>query len=213
MKEGIVDAINMQMDYRFDMLHTCIPGKILTFDESTRIAKVEPMVSLKTSKEVNVSYPAIENVPVMYPSGSNFSLRWDILPGDGCLILFSESAIGNFLNSTENIQVTSDDSTRFSLTDAVCIPGLFSIFRAKSLSGNNEIYIDRTGVVSIKGTEIDLNGNSKSFVTHSELDAALQTYVTAVNAFFQTKLDGGGTPGTLSIDISAAKTTTVKTGG
>ena len=213
MKEEITDAFNMLIDYRLDMVHTCLPGKILSYDAVKRLAKVEPLVSLKTSKEVNIIYQAIENVPVIFPSGSIFSLRWDVARGDGCLILFSEAGIGNYLNSTENVQVESDDSTRFSMTDAICVPGLFSFPKAQGLSKDNEIYIDKTGNVSIKGKEIDLNGNSKSFVTHAELDAALQSYNTAVNLLFATKLDGTGTPGSLTLDISSAATTTIKTGG
>lgn len=60
---------------------------------------------------------------------------------------------------------------------------------------------------------IKLNGDSKSFVTHLELNTSLQAYVTAVNALFATKLDGGGTAGTATLDISSAATTTIKTGG
>lgn len=60
---------------------------------------------------------------------------------------------------------------------------------------------------------IEINGNTKSLVTHAELNTALQTMITALNAALGTKLDGGGTPGALTLDISAAETTTVKTGG
>jgi phage gp45-like len=60
---------------------------------------------------------------------------------------------------------------------------------------------------------IEINGNDKTLVTHTELNTALQTLVTALNTALGTKLDGGGTPGALTLDISAAATTTVKTGG
>lgn len=60
---------------------------------------------------------------------------------------------------------------------------------------------------------IELNGNSKKFVTHAELNTALQTFVTSLNTNLASKLDGGGTAGVLTIDISASETTTVKTGG
>lgn len=74
--------------------------------------------------------------------------------------------------------------------------------------------------------DIELNGNSKTFVTHAELDTALQTFVTALNAEFATINAGAAaaiaasglwlTPlatGANSIDISASETTTIKTGG
>lgn len=68
-------------------------------------------------------------------------------------------------------------------------------------------------LIKIDGTMTEINGNTKPFVTYAELDAALQLYATAVNALFATKLDGGGSPGTAVINISAAQTVTVKTGG
>lgn len=60
---------------------------------------------------------------------------------------------------------------------------------------------------------INMNGDSKQFVTHKELDTALQLFIVSLNATFATKLDTAGAPGTLSLDISAAATTTIKTGG
>lgn len=60
---------------------------------------------------------------------------------------------------------------------------------------------------------IELNGSSKKLVTYSELNTALQSLVGAINSALAAKLDGGGTPGALSINISAAQTTTIKTGG
>ncbi len=60
---------------------------------------------------------------------------------------------------------------------------------------------------------IDLNGDSKKLVTYAALNTALQALVTAINTTFGTKLDGGGTVGALTLDISAAETQTVRTGG
>jgi len=61
--------------------------------------------------------------------------------------------------------------------------------------------------------DIELNGDDKTLVTHAELDIALQGMITALNTALGTKTDGSGTPGTLTLDISAAETTTIKTGG
>lgn len=60
---------------------------------------------------------------------------------------------------------------------------------------------------------IDLNGDTKKFVTYTALNAALQLFITALNVNIGTKLDGGGTPGALTLDISAAETTTIRTDG
>ena len=69
---------------------------------------------------------------------------------------------------------------------------------------------------SIKlGTDgnIEINGGSKRLVTYGELNTALQLMVTAINAGLAAKVDGGGTPGAVALDISAAQTTSVRTNG
>lgn len=64
--------------------------------------------------------------------------------------------------------------------------------------------------------KIYLNGDSKSFVTHAELDLALQNFITALNLHTHpTAAVGPPSPPTapMSLDISGATTTTIKTGG
>jgi len=73
--------------------------------------------------------------------------------------------------------------------------------------------ISTAGKITADGTAIELNGATKSLVTHAELSTALSGFISALNLALGTKLDGGGTPGTLTLDISGAATTTVKTGG
>ncbi len=60
---------------------------------------------------------------------------------------------------------------------------------------------------------IDLNGDSKKLVTYAELNTALQSLVTAINAALALKSDGAGSAGTLTLDISAAETQSLRTGG
>lgn len=59
--------------------------------------------------------------------------------------------------------------------------------------------------------EIELNGNADNAVRWSELNTALQTLVTAINAALATKDDGSGSAGTLTLDLSLAKIDEVKT--
>jgi len=69
----------------------------------------------------------------------------------------------------------------------------------------SKIYLDAVG-------NIELNGNSKNFVTHAELNTALQSFITSLNLHVH---GSAGTPPVtpMSLNISAAKTTTIKTGG
>ncbi len=104
---------------------------------------------------------------------------------------------GRIIVASQNYKITVDVSAGETLiysTDA---------------AGENikaQIKLDTDGNISI-------NGEDKVFVTHTELNTALQTFVTALNTSLASKLDGSGTTGALTLDISSAATTTVKTGG
>lgn len=87
---------------------------------------------------------------------------------------------------------------------------------AKLTINNAEVELTSNGLIKItsnSGQNLELNGNTKEFVTWAALNTALQGLVTAINALFATKLDGGGTAGTLTLDITGAKTATVLTDG
>ena len=57
---------------------------------------------------------------------------------------------------------------------------------------------------------IEINGNTDNAVSFTDLNTALQGLVTAINANFALKLDGGGTPGTLTLSLTGAKVGSVK---
>jgi hypothetical protein len=61
-----------------------------------------------------------------------------------------------------------------------------------------------------KDSEIILNDGLKSAVNYQDLVVALNTFATAVNSVLATKLDGGGSAGVLTIDISSAEVPKVK---
>lgn len=70
-----------------------------------------------------------------------------------------------------------------------------------------------TGKVIVdQASAVEFMGSTRTLVTHTELNAALQGLITAVNALFGGKLDGSGTVGSLTLDISAAEATKLKTG-
>ena len=66
-------------------------------------------------------------------------------------------------------------------------------------------------IIEASGDMIELNGNTKDFVTHAELDMALQSFINALNLHVH---GSAGTPPTvpMSLDISSAKATKLKTG-
>lgn len=60
--------------------------------------------------------------------------------------------------------------------------------------------------------EIQFMGSSKNLVKFQDLDTALQTFKTSIEASLALKLDGAGSSGSISLDISSAKADKLKTG-
>lgn len=80
------------------------------------------------------------------------------------------------------------------------------------LAANGDITIDAYGGAKIEikadGT-VTINAGTQSAVSYAPLDLALQALVLAINTALASKLDGGGSAGTLTLDISGAESAEV----
>lgn len=203
-ENDIVYVFDAFFDSRMKNVHTMLPGKIEKYyGHAERKARVKPLIKLRTVTGESLTIHPIDNVPVIFPGSSKFSLLYPLEKDDGCMIVFSEEGIGAFLKG--KVEVTADSFAKFALTDAICIPGLWS-FKNVPISPISEIIIDDDG-------NINLNGDGKTLVTHTELNTALQSMLTSINANFATKLNGAGAIGVNTLDISPAEASSLRTDG
>lgn len=212
MRQRFPDIVKLIIESYMQTVHIDIPGTIESYDASLKKASVKPSVKFKVNNEL-LSYPVIENVPVIFPTTRNFRFVFPLERGDGCLILFSERSLERWLSSNGE-EVEPGDNRKNSLSDAICIPGLFPFGNPGKPGDSTDVIIESDNTdIKVNGINIELNGNTKRFVTYAELNTALQLLVASINTTFATKLNGAGSPGTLTLNISAAETQTIKTGG
>lgn len=103
-------------------IHTCMPGKIISFDREKQTAKIQPCLKIKLSELDEPSVlPVIMDAPVFFPSCSGFCLTYDVSPGDYCLILFSERSIGAWM---QNGGVIDSSARTHDLSDAIVFCGI-----------------------------------------------------------------------------------------
>ncbi len=136
-------ALNEFIDTKFFELHTCIPGKIVSYEgHTTRKARVQPSIKLRDLKNNIYPIDPIDSVPVRFPSTSKFNLLFPLEKDDGCHLFFSEVSLGNYLNSNGQI-IEADDATKFNLQDCICVPGLWTFKNAPTLTGinNNDMFL------------------------------------------------------------------------
>ena len=101
--------------------HTAMPGIVTAYNASTNKATIQPALN-KAFLSGEKPLPILENVPIMFSGGSDFTITFPIRPGDYVLLIFCERSID--LWKSEGGQVTPDDPRKFHLSDAIAIPGL-----------------------------------------------------------------------------------------
>ena len=110
---------------KLESVHTCLPAKIESYNATTRKVTVLPLVKARFSNGAIISFKKIDGVPVQFPSGQNWGIHAELVPGDVGIILISEASLGQWLLSEGKAAITPEDHTRFSLQDAIFIPGVY----------------------------------------------------------------------------------------
>lgn len=157
------EVLDRWLDAKLESVHTCVPAKVVSYaGHGTRLAKVQPLVSLLTNTGASVDLPPLDNVPVVFPSTSNASIVFPLQEGDCVLLMFSESGIGNFLASDGARQVRADEQSRFSLTDAIAVPGLWPAGGKQQQGlpesglvvqfGDSVVHLQEDGTISLKAS-------------------------------------------------------------
>lgn len=118
-----LDAMEMWLRARLEDVHVALPGTVTTYSKETRLATVKPSVRLRSLHGDKLDIPPIQSVPVVWPGSQEFSILGTLKRGDRVLLVFSEASIGNWIRGKGDVD--AEDETRFSLQDAVAIPGLW----------------------------------------------------------------------------------------
>lgn len=154
-----------------------------------------------------------KNIEVLTLSGKGISINFDYAAGDKVLLL----GLKNLVKNTKNANQADDAKVFYHYTRET-----MKAIPLCAFNGDAKVKIEaENGTLKVKSDKkIELNGNSKQFVTWAELNTALTQFITQLNlAMTTTPIIGNGSPQATwaglpsSIDISAAKTTTVVTGG
>lgn len=133
-------------------VHTCMPGRIISFDGRTAVVK--PAINKLLADGSELPAPQIVSVPVCFPAGSGGAaiVSVPLAPGDDVLLHFTERALENWLSGTDGVP---GDPRMFDLTDAfatpVCRPGVQQVDTQSLVIrfGEATISIDRSGQISI----------------------------------------------------------------
>jgi hypothetical protein len=212
---GFDEAMAFLKEDIFSSMNCIKIGKIQSFDKAVQSAEIELTMKAEIDGQV-LPYPVLVDCPVVTLQGGGAFIEMPIKAGDYCLVFFNDRDIDNWwVNENDTVPRSS---RKHSLSDGIALVGLTSKNSPFDMAGGAVVIHAEDYPVKVKGETIELNGDSKKLVTYAELNSALSTFLSGLSATLASGANGGGpvafsVPLPSSIDISAAETTTIKTGG
>jgi hypothetical protein len=157
---SISDTIDKRILRELSNVYTATPGRIESYNPRMRKASVKPMIRKKFNNGEILELPVVDNVPVQFPMGTDAGLRFPLKRNDTCLLVFGMRSLDEWL--TRGGIITPDDSRKFDLSDAICIPGLFP-FSKLQLQNNDDCYLfNDSGKIVINDDGKIALGNDKA---------------------------------------------------
>jgi len=224
MSEKLIKILISSMEKLMTTVEVSFVARIVSYDKISMTAEITPLLKTETidkdgstvvTESQNIKDVRVERMPgirPIYTAGDLVKVIISASPIDGPIEndrpvdTLKHKFKLNFCTITGRVHPKT-----FTAPDQYSNDGLI-------LNDDPNFYINfKSDQVYIKGKTVidgvqEVNGNSRSLVTHAELNTALQTMLSVINTTFASKLDGGGSPGTATLDISAAKTDNIKIG-
>lgn len=124
-------------------------GKVVAYDAASQRASVQPVLARALSTGTSEQYPVIEDVPVMWPRAGGASITFPVKPGDGCLLLFTDSSLDAWKQSGDT--GAAGDNRQHALSDAVAIMGVVSFGDGGGSPDSAEITMGETVITLASG--------------------------------------------------------------
>ncbi|KGQ55028.1 phage baseplate protein [Gallibacterium anatis str. Avicor] len=193
-------------------INVALPAKILAYDANTVRVTAQPTIPKRLANGEVLNAPQIVNIPVLFPmadiNGSLAQITLPIKVGDGCVLIFSQRSLENWLSGSQD---APDDPRMFDLSDAFCV-----------LGGNSRSPVADPVNLCIKYGEGSIKIEPSGNIVIQSPDVAITTDNFTVNAPISTfngnvLVNGGisteGDDGSVSVSGTLKATGDVQAGG
>lgn len=170
-------------EHHMRKVYTAIPAVIVAVRSGEKQSvDVKPLINqVFPDLEDDTEHPVILHVPLIYPSSSTSAVTFPVHPGDTVMLVFSQASMDVFKSGDGTVQPPID-YRRFSIRDAIAIPGLFPfgaainqvskhtlphstddlvVFHNLGTSAECELRMKPSGKIEINGSQIDISSSTK----------------------------------------------------
>ena len=159
----INEVINSHIENALSEIHTAFPAQVLRYDATKQCADMQPVIKKKLRDDSVLPMPVIHNVPIVFPSSGGALLSFPVNVGDTMLIICCERSLDAWLSS-DGAQIDPQDTRKFNISDAVAIPGLYTL-------GKNLRPVENNVTLKYLDGKISINNDSSIYlVTNSKLN-------------------------------------------
>lgn len=188
MKNTLAQAIVTTFQSLISEIHTCLPGRVESYEYTSQKANIKPLISKKLLNNDVEELPVLTNIPIIFPRTKSHGITFPINKGDGVLIVFSERSLDRWYSSSGDVSEPGDPR-KFDLSDSIAIPGLFSFNQENIASNNDDTEIHNSGqkVVIKKNGDIEVGSSSLKKLVN-------ELFLTAFDSHTHLYAPGPGTP-------------------
>lgn len=115
------ETVNILIDRYMSEVHTCMPGEVVDYDAATQTATIKPSLKRFIAGDI-FAQPLLLKVPIIFPATGTAWLRLPVAAGAKVALHFSESSLNTWW--PKGGEVDPDIPTRFTIADAIAVPGL-----------------------------------------------------------------------------------------
>lgn len=169
-------------EHQMRKVYTAIPAVIVAVrSDEKQSVDVKPLINqVFADLEDDTEHPVLLHVPLIYPSSSTSAVTFPVHPGDTVMLIFSQVSTDVFKSGDGTAQPPSDNR-RFSIRDAVAIPGLFPfgsainqvskhtlphstddlvVFHNLGTSAECELRMKQSGKIEVNGSDVDISSTT-----------------------------------------------------
>lgn len=175
-------------------LRVAMPGKVVSYNFQEQKAEIKIDMKELYSNDLELDYPIVSSVPVLFLNSGGASITAPVKPGDTCLLIFNDRDLTSWLLGARGER--PETRRLHTINDAVAIMGLRSFTEVSPAQNNDDLLITYDGsevVLKPNGNLDILTGSTVNIKTdkivincnNAEINAEEQIKVKCSQAFVQ----------------------------